>query len=221
MKRNDHVIGDTPPKFHWTMNMAGRKDVNVGHFECPTKRGSTPDCWVSALVQKSHQQSMKPTENDPKNIQIAMETHESFHFLVVSYNPSFGGVFIPFLFPWDFWGSKGGNWSTFWTLKRHQAFQANGWRLRWLIHLRKWKNMGLFMGVMEDSLRYPLRLSAKQRSWQSSHWADHNDFLILLCCKYGFSGNWPYGSRNKYLDLRPIETMIMWGRASIYSTHQF
>ena len=40
-------------------------------------------------------------------------------------------------------------------------------------------------------------------------WADHNDFLILLCCKYGFSGNCPYGRGNNYLDLRPIETMIM------------
>ena len=117
------------------------------------------------------QQSMKPTENDPNKNTNWYGNPRFLHFLVVGYNPSFGGVFIPFLFPWGFWGSKGGKWSTCWTLKRHQAFQATEMDDDyddWSIY-ESGKTMGLFVGVMEDSLRYPHWLSAKQRSWQSSH----------------------------------------------------
>ena len=127
--------------------------------------------------------------------------------------PIFWGCFYSLPFSMGFLGVQGWEMVNFLNLEMPPGISShrNGWRLRWLIHLRKWKNYGTLCGRYGRFFKVSTLAfrKAKELAEFPLIWADHNDFLIFRCCKYGFSGNCPYGRGNKCLDLRPIETMIM------------
>ena len=191
----------------------GRKDQPLTVGERWSKNPSNILKFTSKVGPKiPPQQSMKPTENDPNKNTNGMGTHVSFIFSGWL-QPIFWGCFYSLPFSMGFLGVQGWEMVNFLNLEMPPGISShrNGWRLRWLIHLRKWKNYGTLCGRYGRFFKVSTLAfrKAKELAEFPLIWADHNDFLIFRCCKYGFSGNCPYGRGNKCLDLRPIETMIM------------